>query len=171
MNTWIVNAFNSCLSDICFIFSLLLLLVFFSGTSCDLILYALHIGIVNRIKLIYDRSSAKLCCCVAPCLPPLSGTFFTIVKLLNTALSRLEYRSSGYFDLSSNDDLDRILAESESATGTNDTRTTVGLPKLSPTEGDMSVRNTTVKFEDGSEDESVNGHDSEVSNTFSRCKC
>ncbi|XP_035705006.1 protein scribble homolog isoform X3 [Folsomia candida] len=41
-------------------------------------------------------------------------------------------------------------------------RNAVGLPKLSPTDVDITARNTTVKFDDGSDDESsVNGAESE----------
>lgn len=78
------------------------------------------------------------------------------------------YRACGDLNLSSNTGLDRLLAEDDIPLGANGTRATVGLPKLSPTEVDMSTRNTTVKFEDGSDDESINGTESEVSKMNSK---
>lgn len=74
------------------------------------------------------------------------------------------YRVTGDLDLSSDLGLDNFLTEDglpSTANGTTE-RNAIGLPKLSPTEVDIT-RNTTVKFEDGSDDESsVNGAESEV---------
>lgn len=64
-----------------------------------------------------------------------------------------------------NSGLDYFLTEDGLPSTANGVmRNAVGLPKLSPTDVDITARNTTVKFDDGSDDESsVNGAESEVS--------
>lgn len=71
------------------------------------------------------------------------------------------YRAWGDIDLSSDTRLDRLLTE-DGIAPVNGMKSSVGLPNLSPTEIDLSTRNTTVKFEESDDESSVNGTESEV---------